>query len=309
MSQATDPPASDEPVGGGKIGQSSTVQTILAVSFLIIITLLSFFAVIFLGTLLGSSDAAYWMIELIFALLCGGAGALVGGSADVRTTLNLPGSPVQARLGGAVAMVIVGFTLAYLGKPPNLGEPTYSVQISNVPHTTNVGNVEYTVVVSPGDDDMSISKKGQVITITIPSSVQKYTANLVVFTADRDNPKVFARCTLTFDIQKKPEDVNKEIMPDDDSRFRVYLLSNYVDKVVHKWNDRAAQSARDTPHSVAHAVDDEPCVEGRTTTAKGDSLPLSGYFILVPASAGSRLANMAHLAAAPAFAIMAAWPA
>jgi hypothetical protein len=297
MSQVTEPSTSGDVAGGGKIGRSPTVQTILAVAFLIIITLLSFLAVIFLGTLLGSSDATYWMIELIFALLCGGAGALVGGSADVRSTLNLPGSPVQARLGGAVAMVIVGFTLAYLGKPSNSGEPTYSVQIGNVPHSANVGNVQYSVVVSSADDDMSISRKGRVITITIPSSVQMYTANLVVFTADRDNPKVFARCILTFDIQKKPEDVTKEILPDDDSHFRVSLLSNYVDKVVHKWS------------RVGHAVDDEPCVEGRTATANGDSLPLSGYFILVPAGAGSRFANMAHLAAAPTFAIMASAPA
>ena len=86
----------------GKIGSSSTAQTIKAVAFLILVTLGSFLGVAVIGRLIPPNEATYWLIELTFALLCGGAGALVGGSADVRSTLNIPGSPVQAKLGGAV---------------------------------------------------------------------------------------------------------------------------------------------------------------------------------------------------------------
>jgi hypothetical protein len=294
MSQDTEPP-SGSVASGGKIGRSGTAQTILAVSFLIVLTLASFIGVAIIGAFLGSSEATYWMIELVFALLCGGAGALVGGSADVRSTLNIPGSPVQARLGGAVAMVIVGFAVAYLGKP-QIGEQTYSVQIEKVPHLMSVDNVEYSVVVTTADDDMSISRKGQIVTITIPSNVQMYKATVAVFTADRDSPKVFGRCALTFDSQKRKEDLAKEIVPDFDNHFRVALSMDYIPRVV--------KEARVT----GHAVENEPCIEGRTATAKDDSLPLSGYFILVPTSTSSRVASIVQWEAAPAFAIMASAP-
>jgi hypothetical protein len=78
-----------------RIGGPPIAQTILAVAFLIVVTLLSFLAVAFIGRLLGNNEATYWLIELIFAILCAGAGALVGGSADVRSTLNIPGSPAH----------------------------------------------------------------------------------------------------------------------------------------------------------------------------------------------------------------------
>src|SRR5215472_15712552 len=68
---------------GGRIASpgASIVQTILAVAFLILVTLVAFGAVMLLGELTQGNRGTYWMIELIFALLCGGAGALVGGSA------------------------------------------------------------------------------------------------------------------------------------------------------------------------------------------------------------------------------------
>lgn len=101
------PDKSSDPIPGqGKIVVSPVAQTILAVGFLIIVTLVSFFGVALIGRLLDSTQATYWLIELIFAMLCAAAGALVGGSADVRSTLNFAGTPAQARLDGAVAMVI-----------------------------------------------------------------------------------------------------------------------------------------------------------------------------------------------------------
>ncbi len=59
----------------GRIGGPPIAQTILAIAFLIVVTLLSFLAVAFIGRLLGNNEATYWLIELIFAILCAGAGA------------------------------------------------------------------------------------------------------------------------------------------------------------------------------------------------------------------------------------------
>ena len=57
----------------GRIGGPPIAQTILAIAFLIVVTLLSFLAVAFIGRLLGNNEATYWLIELIFAILCAGA--------------------------------------------------------------------------------------------------------------------------------------------------------------------------------------------------------------------------------------------
>ena len=73
----------------GRIGGPPIAQTILAIAFLIVVTLLSFLAVAFIGRLLGNNEATYWLIELIFAILCAGAGALVGGWADIHDQLSI----------------------------------------------------------------------------------------------------------------------------------------------------------------------------------------------------------------------------
>jgi hypothetical protein len=286
------PDSFDAPIpGDGKIVGSSIVSTILAIAFLILVTLISFLGVAVIGKLLDSNQATYWLIELIFAILCAGAGALVGGSADVRSTLNIPGSPAQARLGGAIAMVIVGFALASLGKPANSEEKRYTIQIQNVQHAVELDNVKYNLVVSPVDDDMSIMNRGNVVTISIPSSIQRYTARLVIFRSDRENPRILARCPLTFDSENGPEIRTKEIVPD--PVFRIYLSQKYVDKVVHK------------SIATGHVVEDEPCVEGGATTDQGERKLLNGYFTLVPVGIVSWFLNVAHISAAPPYAMMA----
>ena len=78
-----------------RIGGPPIAQTILAIAFLIFVTLLSFLAVAFIGRLLGNNEATHWLIELIFAILCAGA---CWRSADVGSTLNIPGSPVEGKI-------------------------------------------------------------------------------------------------------------------------------------------------------------------------------------------------------------------
>ena len=188
-------------------------------------------------------------------------------------------------------MVIVGFAVAWAGKPAEPAEKTYTIQIQNVPHTAEVDNIRYNVFVGAVDDDMSITKKSNVVTITMPASIQQYAASLVVFRSDRDNPKIFARCALTFDNGNGPDIKTKEIVPD--AIFRLYLSPKYVAKVVHELI------------AVGHAIENEPCVEGVTTTAHGERKLLNGYFTLVPAGTKSWLGNLTHISGAPPFAMMA----
>ena len=278
-SMSPPPPNDTEPdVHGGPIPDDgrilslSTAQTIKAVAFLILVTLLSFLSVAFIGKLIGSNQATYWLIELIFALLCGGAGALVGGSADVRSTLNIPGSPVHARLGGAIAMVIVGFSVAYLGRPPDQGEQFYTVEFQNVPQTKSVDNVQYKVYVGAvANDSSSITKKGNLVTITVPSAANQYRASLAIFTGDSDSAKIFGRCLLTFETSNGREAITRELVPESDKRFRIYLPDKYIESVVH-------ESIRG-----GRAVENDSCAEGVTTTTRGERKLFSGYFILVPA--------------------------
>ena len=275
----------------GRIGGPPIAQTILAIAFLIVVTLLSFLAVAFIGRLLGNNEATYWLIELIFAILCAGAGALVGGSADVRSTLNIPGSPAQARLGGAVAMVIVGFALAYLARPAEPAEHTYALQIQNVPHSQDVDNIRYNITVAPVDDDVTITTKSNIVEITIPTNIQTYAARLVVFRSDRDSPRIFARCSLTFENSNRPELRTKQIAPD--TVFRVYLAQDYIAKVVHE--------------SIAEgrAIENEPCVEAFMRSDQDKRELLNGYFTLGPVDTISWLLNVAHIAAEPSYAVTA----
>ena len=275
----------------GTIGGPPIAQTILAIAFLIVVTLLSFLAVAFIGRLLGNNEATYWLIELIFAILCAGAGALVGGSADVRSTLNIPGSPAQARLGGAVAMVIVGFALAYLARPAEPAEHTYALQIQNVPHSQDVDNIRYNITVAPVDDDVTITTKNNIVEITIPTNIQTYAARLVVFRSDRDSPRIFARCSLTFENSNRPELRTKQIAPD--TAFRVYLAQDYIAKVVHE--------------SIAEgrAIENEPCVEAFMKSDQDKRELLNGYFTLGPVDTISWLLNVAHIAGEPSYAVTA----
>ena len=274
-----------------RINGPPIAQTIFAVAFLIIVTLLSFLGVAFIGRLLGDNQATYWLIELIFAILCAGAGALVGGSADVRSTLNIPGSPTQARLGGAVAMVIVGFALAYLARPAQPTENTYALRIQDVPHGADVDNIRYNLTVAAIDDDVSITIKSKIVEITIPKNIQTFAARLVVFRSDRDNPRVIARCPLTFENTNRTELKAKQIAPD--SVFRLYLAPDYIAKVVHE------------SLAKGHAIEDEPCVEAFMKSDQGEKKLLNGYFTLGPVDTLSWLLGVAHVGGEASYAIMA----
>jgi hypothetical protein len=299
MIMAQPPPNNSEPdipdgpiPDDGRIARSPAAQTIMAVALLIFVTIVAFFGVAFIGTLLNPSQTTYWLIELIFALLCAGAGALVGGSVEVRTTLNLPGSPVHARLGGAIAMVIVGFAVAYAGKPPDPGEQLYTLEIQDVQQTVDINHIIYSVGFRV-DNGVTITKGATSVTIGIPSKIEKYTATLTVFTNDANNPKIFAKCMMTFANRERAGLSTMQLVPESDKQFRIYLSSKYVAKVVH-----ASIAAN-------QAVDNEPCVEGVVATEKAGPKLLSGYFTLAPSGTRSRLSNFVHLDMAPPYSVTA----
>jgi hypothetical protein len=276
------------PLGG------SIVQTIVAVAFLILVTLVSFGAVMLIGDLTRGNRATYWMIELIFALLCGGAGALVGGSAVVRSTLRLPGSPVHATLGGAISMVIVGFALAWLGQPPD-DVPMYALEIHKLPDRQTVGNEEYRVFVGAVTSNLAFSRESSNVSIKIPPYVGTHRLLIAVYRpAGKDLSRTYARCELAFDTldSERTRLTPMALVPGRAAQYHLFFSEGYIEKAVTTALQRN------------EAVTSEPCVEGQVAT-KPDLTPLDSRFTLQPNSAGSRALSFAQLSPLPRFSVLA----
>lgn len=186
---------------GGRIERTtSPLQIIMTVSALVLVAVISFVAISVVGDLCTGNRVTYWMIELIFALLCGGAGALLGGSAVVRSTLKIPGSPVRATLGGATAMVIVGFALAYLAQPPEQ-DPMYALDIHGVPYRQTVGNDEYQLFVGALNSNVTFSRDSDNVSLKIPPTIGTHRLLIAIYRpVDKDLSRTFARCVLSFEV-------------------------------------------------------------------------------------------------------------
>lgn len=274
----------------------SIVQTILAVAFLILVTLVSFGAVFIIGELTTGNRQTYWMIELLFALLCGGAGALVGGSAVVRSTLRIPGSPVHATLGGAISMVIVGFALAYLGQPPE-DQPMYAVEIHKIPDRKNVGDLEYLVHVGAATQQLSFSRDSENVLIKIPPKIgARYRFVIAVYRPiAKDMSQLFAKCELTFetlDGQRNAPTAGEVVLHQNAPQFHLYLSEKYIEKAV-----TAALQRKES-------VTTEPCVEGHVRT-KDDMTLLGGSFKLQPNNPISRAWSFAQLSPMQRYSVLA----
>jgi hypothetical protein len=273
---------------------ASVVQTIVAVAFLILVTLVSFGVVMLIGDLTRGNRATYWMIELIFALLCGGAGALVGGSAVVRSTLRLPGSPVHATLGGAISMVIVGFALAWLGQPPD-DVPMYDLEIHKVPDRQLVGNDEYRVFVGAVTSNLAFSRESSNVSIKIPPYVGTHRLLIAVYRpVGKDLSRSYARCELAFDTldSERTRPTPMALVPGRAAQYHLFFSEGYIEKAVTTALQRN------------EAVTTEPCVEGQVAT-KPDLTPLDSRFTLQPNSAGSRALSFAQLSPLPRFSVLA----
>jgi hypothetical protein len=288
---------SDDIPGGGRIpiGRSSIAQTIVAVAFLVLVTLVSFAAVSLIGEITAPTQLTYWEIELMFALLCGGAGALVGGSAAVRSTLGIPGSPVHATLGGAISMVIVGFALAYLGRPP-AEEPMYALDIHNVPYTKTIGDHEYSVFVGPVESNLSFSRERGKVSIKIPPEVGTHWLRIAIYRpVEKDLSRTFARCDLSFETLDSQHTgaTPMELVPGKNvPQFHLFFSDHYIERVVNASLQRNA------------SITNEPCVEGRVAT-KTEPTPLDGRFTVQPNSVSIRALGLARLSLPPRYSILA----
>jgi hypothetical protein len=282
---------------GGKIDRTITspFQIIMAVTVLVVVTVVSFVAVSVVGDLCTGNPVTYWMIELIFALLCGGAGALVGGSAVVRSTLRIPGSPVHATLGGATAMVIVGFALAYLGQPPN-EEPMYALEIHSVPDRKTVGSDEYRVFVGAGNSDITFSRDPDNVSLKIPPRVGTHRLVIAVYRpVGKDLSRTFARCELGFEIiagERNGPTPMDLLSVESTPQSHLYFSEHYI--------EQAVTAALQRNESIA----DESCVEGLVAT-KSDKTPLDGHFTLQSNSIGSRALSFALLRPLPRYSVLA----
>lgn len=288
---------SDDVPEGGKIDRTipSTTQIILAVAFLVLVTVVSFMLVSIAGDLCAGNRVTYWMIELIFALLCGGAGALVGGSAVVRSTLRIPGSPVHATLGGATAMVIVGFALAYLGQP-SAEEPMFALDIHGLPEHQTVGGDEYKVFVGAVNSDITFSRDNNNVSLKIPPRIGMHQLLIAVYrSAGKDMSRTFARCELSFEIiadeRNKPTPLDL-LSVESTPQSHLYFSQHYIEQAV----TAALQSN--------NLVTDESCIEGIVAT-KSDKTPLAGYFTLQTNSVASRVLSFAQLRPLPRYSVLA----
>jgi hypothetical protein len=289
---------SDAVPEGGKIERAtipSTPQIVMAVAVLVLVTVLSFVAVFVVGDLFVANRQTYWMIELIFALLCGGAGALVGGSAVVRSTLRIPGSPVHATLGGATAMVIVGFALAYLGQPSE-EEPMYALDIHNVPDRQTVGDDEYRVFVGAVNSDLTFSRDPNNVSLNIPPHVGTHRLLIAVYRpVGKDLSRTFARCELSFEMiadQRNGPTPMDLVSGENSPQLHLYFSQHYIKQAV-----TAALQRNE-------AVADESCVEGRVAT-KFDKTPLDGHFTLQANSVGRRALSFVRLSPLPRYSMLA----
>jgi hypothetical protein len=293
---------SDAVPEGGYIERTnipSTSQILMAVASLVLVTVVSFVAVSIVGELCPQNRATYWMIELVFALLCGGAGALLGGSAVVRSTLKIPGSPVHSTVGGATAMVIVGFALAYLGQPPDEA-PMFALDIHNVPDRKTIGSDEYMVFVGATDSDLTFSRDPNNVSLSIPPRVGMHRLLIAVYRRiDKDLSRTFARCELSFEMIAGQRDSPSPIELVSESgesapQFHLYFSQHYI--------ERAVTAALQRHESVA----DESCVEGRVATKnKSDNTPLDGHFTLQANSVGRRAMSFARLRPLPRYSVLA----
>ncbi|MGY3532300.1 hypothetical protein [Bradyrhizobium sp. USDA 4452] len=289
--------ASDVVPDGGNIDRAipSTPQILLAVAVLVLVTVVAFVAVFVVGELFVASRQTYWMIELIFALLCGGAGALVGGSAVVRSTLRIPGTPVHATLGGAIAMIIVGFALAYLGQPPEEA-PMYALDIHNVPDRQTIGNDEYRVFVGAANSDLTFSRDPDNVSLKVPPRVGTHRLLIAVYRpVGKDLSRTFARCELSFEIIAGQRDVSTPmdlVSGGSNPQFHLYFSQQYIQQAV-----TAALQSNDL-------TADESCIEGRVAT-KSNKTPLDGHFTLQTNSVGSRALSFVLLSPLPRYSVLA----
>lgn len=289
--------SSDDVPEGGKIERPipSTTQIVMAVAFLVLVTVVSFAVVSVVGDLCAANPVTYWMIELIFALLCGGAGALIGGSAVVRSTLRIPGSPVHATLGGATAMVIVGFALAYLGQPPK-EEPMYALEIHGVPERQSVAGEEYKVFVGAGNSDITFSRDPNNVSLKIPPRVGTHQLLIAVYrSTGKDLSRTFARCELSFEIiagERNGPTPMDLLSVESAPQSHLYFSQHYIEQAV------TTALRRNEP------TVDESCVEGIVAT-KPDKTPLDGSFTLQANSVASRALSYAWSKPLPRYSVLA----
>ena len=267
----------------------SPLQVFYAITFLIVVTILAFLGAGFVGELpFAPSELTFWMIEMVFALLCGGAGALIGGSAVVRSTLKIPGNPINATLGGAVGMIVVGFAVAYLARPQ--GEKvTYELQIHNIPPEVRVDGQDYQIYVGASKDSAALTfqRQGNTVSFRVPVEEGQYRARIAVFRAEKDLSTTFGRCDLVFNTAGGPNLKQVKLVPYTSAGGHYYHAEfddNYTQSVV-----REALKTRT-------ATEKRPCLFGSLKEAdRGRSARLGSQFDITRNEMWSKLSHFSKI--------------
>lgn len=277
------------------IAESNSPWALVAVmAFLIFVMLVSFIAVGFISDLFNYTPAALMIIKLIFALLCGVAGGIVGGTAVVRSTFNVSGSPAKATIGGGAAMIVVGFFLAsYIPDPPTR---TYSLDIHNVPHSHESNGERYFIRVfghTPIIPTANPEGDKSLIRMNIPTENGQYKADIEIW----QGSKVQWKCQLTFSTNERPREgkLSELFARREPPHFNLYFTESYIDRVVD-----AAANPKKRISETRNA-----CLEGALTDAPDKRVGFDGNFLVEPQNVYDRVGRRIGIRVGPAHIIKA----
>ena len=264
-------PHGPRPNGGAIEPPQSFLPLVLTMACLIAVALLAFMAIVFVADAMQPTPTAFFLIQLVYALLCGVAGAVVGGSAVVRSALNISGSPVKATVGGGAAMIVVGFLLAFVAAP-KLEQPMYSVDIHDVPFSQEVNGERYYINLVGYPPLRALNtvetSKGRRFAVKIPTEHSSYQADIQIHA----NGKEVWRCELTFATLQRPRKgkVIELFAEREQPHFNLYFTDNYIQRVVSAAAKKKSYAAKNA------------CLEGALTDDRNTSVGFDGTFLVQP---------------------------
>jgi hypothetical protein len=198
---------------------------------LAVIVLFSLFAVV--SALLQDTHVLDIPFKILVAFIAAGAGAVVGGTASVRTTFESLGLPFRAEFGGAVAMFAIAGAIMFV--TPNPREETFDISIRGIPEPIVQNSSVYTVEAIPeGPKSEWMSEiNGRALKIALQRPLKEFAT---LFRITGSDGFIVGECTVEFRAGRPGEERkgSKTILvnnasPQTEFRFSRRFLDHIVD--------------------------------------------------------------------------------